>query len=237
MSKPTFKTKKSEQTFERVFEAAIKLFIERGYEKTTMRDISAASGLGLGALYYYFSSKEQVVLHFYEQVNERVAQQFSEAPISPNLAMAFADLMRLKLEALGPHRHLLRVIIKEAVDPESPLCPLSTETHQPRDVSLSLFHDIAKREVKAKAQLEESEQMARGLWFLHMGLLGYWLHDKSEGYAATYRAIETAALALTWSTRLTKVPGFSPLRKRVLSLVGGLFDQGRDVKAAPEAAV
>lgn len=40
--------------------AAIKLFIEKGYHKTTIRDIARASGFGLGPIYNYFRSKEDI---------------------------------------------------------------------------------------------------------------------------------------------------------------------------------
>ncbi|RYG66158.1 TetR/AcrR family transcriptional regulator, partial [bacterium] len=216
MPKPTFKTKKSEQTFERVFESACQLFVEQGYERTTMRDISKAGGLGLGALYYYFNSKEEVVLRFYEKVNQEVAVEFRQQAARSDLGQDFALLMQVKLKALAPNRDLLRVVIKEAVDPNSALCPLSNASHETRDLSLDLFHDIVARHEKAKVNADEIQQMSRGLWMLHMGILGYWLHDRSVEHAATTKAVDTAARLLTWSNRLAKIPGFSPLRKQVL---------------------
>ncbi len=52
------KTDKSEQTRALILETAMRLFQERGYEKTTMRAIAAEAGVSVGNAYYYFSAKE-----------------------------------------------------------------------------------------------------------------------------------------------------------------------------------
>ncbi|OKI24386.1 hypothetical protein A6A07_05860 [Streptomyces sp. CB03911] len=52
------KTGKSEQTRALILETAMRLFKERGYDKTTMRAIAAEAGVSVGNAYYYFASKE-----------------------------------------------------------------------------------------------------------------------------------------------------------------------------------
>jgi len=224
MPRDDFKTKKSEQTYERVLVTACELFVERGYEKTTMRDISKASGLGLGALYYYFNSKEDVVISFYEQINLQVTEEFRSVKRPFNMAQGFEKYMQLKLKALAEHRNLLRVIMKESVDPDSPICPLNKASHKPLELSLEMFVQMAREEKKSGQKEEEIQQMARALWMLHMSLLAYWIHDRSEGYSGTQKAIESATLLLTWTGRFAKIPGFSNLRMQVLGLVTNLFD-------------
>jgi len=44
-----------------IVKKASKLFIKKGYTQTTMRDISKATGINLGALYNYISSKEDIL--------------------------------------------------------------------------------------------------------------------------------------------------------------------------------
>lgn len=48
-------------TSRRIEEAALKLFYERGYAETTMREIALACGLTPGALYNHFASKEELL--------------------------------------------------------------------------------------------------------------------------------------------------------------------------------
>jgi len=45
-----------------ILEAAFKVFIDKGYSKTTMDDIVENSGLSKGALYHYYKSKKDLFL-------------------------------------------------------------------------------------------------------------------------------------------------------------------------------
>src|SRR4051794_5472607 len=56
---------KAQQTRQRILDAALELFRENGFDQTTMREIAAAAGVANGAAYYYFRSKEELVMAFY----------------------------------------------------------------------------------------------------------------------------------------------------------------------------
>jgi AcrR family transcriptional regulator len=44
-----------------ILQAATKLFAKRGYEATSMDDLSAATGMNKGTLYYYYTSKADIL--------------------------------------------------------------------------------------------------------------------------------------------------------------------------------
>ncbi len=48
-------------TRERIQQIALRLFTEKGYDKTSLREIAAQLGVTKAALYYHFTSKEQIV--------------------------------------------------------------------------------------------------------------------------------------------------------------------------------
>lgn len=64
------RNKNPEETQERIVDAAIKLFIEKGYEQTTIQDILDALNLSKGGLYHHFKSKEEIL----EVVKQKRAQ-------------------------------------------------------------------------------------------------------------------------------------------------------------------
>lgn len=64
----TGKAAKSEQTRTLILETALRLFAERGYDRTTMRAIAQEAGVSVGNAYYYFSSKEHLVQGFYDRI-------------------------------------------------------------------------------------------------------------------------------------------------------------------------
>lgn len=67
-----------------ILDAAIGVFIENGFEETSMRQIASAAGLTTGAIYHHFKNKDEL---FYHAVKEAMyfAQKLSEKDESSNL--------------------------------------------------------------------------------------------------------------------------------------------------------
>lgn len=66
----TSPTSKAQATRIRILDAALEMFRRQGFELTTMRGIAAEAGVSLGSAYYYFESKEDLVMAFYERAIE-----------------------------------------------------------------------------------------------------------------------------------------------------------------------
>jgi TetR/AcrR family fatty acid metabolism transcriptional regulator len=60
----------SEERKAQILEAARETFTARGFHKTRMADIAKTSGLSKGALYWYFDSKDAIILSLLEKVFE-----------------------------------------------------------------------------------------------------------------------------------------------------------------------
>ena len=48
------------KTKRKIFETSLKLFSEKGYDATSIEEITAIVGVAKGTLYYHFSSKEEI---------------------------------------------------------------------------------------------------------------------------------------------------------------------------------
>ena len=48
------------KTKRKIFEASMKLFAEKGYDATSVEEITSVVGVAKGTLYYHFSSKEEI---------------------------------------------------------------------------------------------------------------------------------------------------------------------------------
>lgn len=55
------RNKYPEITENRILELSMQLFIEKGYEQTTLQDVADAMGMTRGAIYHHFKNKEQMV--------------------------------------------------------------------------------------------------------------------------------------------------------------------------------
>lgn len=61
-------------------DAAMRVFVRKGINATTMQDIASEAGLSAGALYRYFEGKEQLVRAVFEYCREENRALFEEAP-------------------------------------------------------------------------------------------------------------------------------------------------------------
>ena len=66
-------TSKSKDTQEKILEAALALFRERGFAEATMREIAARAGVATGLAYYYFDSKDAIVHAFYHRAKDELS--------------------------------------------------------------------------------------------------------------------------------------------------------------------
>jgi TetR/AcrR family acrAB operon transcriptional repressor len=64
-----------EQTVENILSVSAKLFVEKGYEKTSVQDITDALGMSKGAIFHHFKSKEDI----FNAVISRQAQYAEQA--------------------------------------------------------------------------------------------------------------------------------------------------------------
>ena len=58
--------RRSAETREKLFRAALKLFSEKGFAETTVEDITNAADVGKGTFFNYFPSKEHILIAFGE---------------------------------------------------------------------------------------------------------------------------------------------------------------------------
>lgn len=69
------KIRERESRKEEILAAAREVFLERGYKSTTMEEIAQKAGFSKGAIYFYFQSKEEILLH----INCTFIESFLEA--------------------------------------------------------------------------------------------------------------------------------------------------------------
>jgi AcrR family transcriptional regulator len=59
-------------TRERILDVALDLFIEQGYDKTTLRQIAQPLGFTQAAIYYHFAAKEDILVALHLRLHELV---------------------------------------------------------------------------------------------------------------------------------------------------------------------
>jgi AcrR family transcriptional regulator len=72
--------RKRRETLHRIAEAGLRLFIADGYEATTLDAIAAAAGISRRTFFYYFKSKEEILLAWQSGTGEILRAALLEEP-------------------------------------------------------------------------------------------------------------------------------------------------------------
>ena len=212
----TFQT---EDTATRILNSALELFRTHGFDSATMRDIAAHAGVATGAAYYYYPSKDAIVMAMYRRACDEMQPQIQSAleGIS-SLEARLHELIRVKLEYFKPNRDVLRALLRNGADPKYPVSPFSTETKEVRDIDIQWFARILV-DCGIRIPRDLQPRLPEVLWFFQMGIMFFWITDDSSKQIRTARLLKLGAKSVTTLVRISSLPLMRPIRKTALELI------------------
>ncbi|MCU6795621.1 TetR/AcrR family transcriptional regulator [Paenibacillus sp. WQ 127069] len=105
-----------EETRSQILSIALKFFIEKGYERTSTRDIAEALGMTKSSLYYHFRNKEDILISLIQLRHtqlEELQEWLENQPLVPDLLERTAHRW---IECTTPER-LQVMILSQANQP------------------------------------------------------------------------------------------------------------------------
>jgi AcrR family transcriptional regulator len=72
--------RKKQRTREAIARAAIELFVEQGYDATTLAGIAEAAGVSTRTIFAYFPSKEDILFSDFQALRDKLAHALAERP-------------------------------------------------------------------------------------------------------------------------------------------------------------
>lgn len=105
-----------------ILNSAIKVFAKKGFEATRMEDIAKTAKLSVGGVYWYYKSKEEIIVAIMEQLIDKDMKD-----------------LRALLEAEGTVRARLEMYIRESIEAAQEYIPITYE-----------LYSLAHRNVKVK---------------------------------------------------------------------------------------
>lgn len=113
------------KTKRKIFETSMKLFAEKGYDATSIEEITATVGVAKGTLYYHFSSKEEI---FKFLIEEGVKLLKNSIAIKTDKLENSLDKIRaivlIQIKVLVKYESFMTIILSQiwGTDPRSRLC-------------------------------------------------------------------------------------------------------------------
>ena len=176
-------TPKARRTREHILETALELFVKKGYEATTMRDIADQAACSLGLAYRYFSQKEEFVLALYIEMSEGTIDASTSLPPG-RMGDRFQRIMEARLADAVPYREALGALFGAAVNPGSGVNVLGPQTAILRQSVRDAFVRLVEGADDALAS-SLVNPLGTLLYAGHFALILFWLYDRSEGQRVT----------------------------------------------------
>jgi AcrR family transcriptional regulator len=204
---PGQREKNKEETKRRILRAALELFKEKGFERTTTKEISKRAGIAEGTLFNYFKTKEDLALYFFQKETEDLIEWFraearlQKAPLPEQL---FAIIHR-QLEYIEPYEDFIGAVFYRSLQPTSTLSPLSFESQELRLKYLRFIREILAEAEERKEIPHVGGLGAYAVGLFYIGIVTHWLHDGSRKKQKTLALLDRA---LNFGSRILRKGGW-----------------------------
>jgi AcrR family transcriptional regulator len=212
-------TPKAEETGLRILESALELFRQDGFDAATMRGIAEKAGVATGAAYYYYPSKDAIVMDYYRrscaEMQPKIEEDLEDVK---GLEARLRALIQVKLTHFAPNRGVLRALLRNGADPQHPISPFNPQTKEIRDIDIAWFRRILV-DCGFRIPRDLEPHLPGVLWLFQMGVIFFWIIDDSPKQARTARLLDLATKSVASLVRLSALPLMRPVRKTALQLI------------------
>src|SRR3972149_4627880 len=143
------KPRRGPLTRKQILDTSLRLFSEKGFARTSVRDIARGAGITDAAIYYHFSSKRDLFEALFEERGITPALSQLEQVTFSQLRSPLEDLTALAMVALDilhRNRDFMKVIFSEAISED----PIATDeyrmvTERWRRGQARILHEYVRR--------------------------------------------------------------------------------------------
>ncbi len=138
------------KTKRKIFEASMKLFAEKGYEATSVEEITATVGVAKGTLYYHFSSKEEIFNFLIEEGAKLLLNNMAiKTQKLENSIDKLRSIVILQIRVLKKYENLITIFLSQiwGNDFKSIKCKY-TILNYISEIEKIVNEGIAKKEIK-----------------------------------------------------------------------------------------
>lgn len=108
------------KTKRKIFETSMKLFAEKGYDATSIEEITATVGVAKGTLYYHFSSKDEI-FYFLVEEGMKLLKNSIEIKTSKfdNVIDKIKAIILIQIKVIAKYEHIITIILNQFLGTES----------------------------------------------------------------------------------------------------------------------
>ena len=113
------------KTKRKIFETSMKLFAEKGYDATSIEEITATVGVAKGTLYYHFSSKEEIFKFLVEEGVKLLKNSIAIKTVKlTNSLEKIKAISLIQIKVLAKYENFITIVLSDiwGASPRSKMC-------------------------------------------------------------------------------------------------------------------
>jgi len=136
-----------------IFDASVHLFLDKGFNETSMREIAEAAGIGKSTLYDYFESKDEILISYFEDEIRKITANALEINAQDfSISEKLRQIMHMHLMYLVDNKLLY---LKLSVEAQR----LALESQQQIQTARHAYQDMLRTLIEAGIQSGEFREI------------------------------------------------------------------------------
>ncbi|MDE5831344.1 MAG: TetR/AcrR family transcriptional regulator [Clostridia bacterium] len=108
------------RTKRKIFEISMNLFATKGYDATSIEEITSVVGVAKGTLYYHFSSKEEIFNFLIEEGMKLLQNSMSIKVASCNTLLdKLKAILLIQIKVMVKYQDFMTIVLSEVLGKES----------------------------------------------------------------------------------------------------------------------
>ena len=175
-----------------ILAAALKLFAEKGFYRTTTKEIARKAGIAEGTLFNYFETKEDLALFFFEEGLSQVIDWYEKDRRiqRAKLAEKLFGIIERFFDLMGPYEVFFGGFYLRALRPASKLSPWSLSSQERNFRYLRFIRGIFCGGGGAEEIPPVGDFGAYAFGVFHLAVITFWLQDRSRGKEKTLALLD-----------------------------------------------
>lgn len=150
------------KTKRKIFEASMKLFADKGYDATSIEEITATVGVAKGTLYYHFSSKEEIFNFLVDEGVKLLKNSISIKTAKMNNSLdRIRAILLIQIKILFKYENFMTIILSQiwGNDDRSKMCKKYVFEY------IQMIEEIVKEGIQKKEIIDkDADIIASGIF-------------------------------------------------------------------------
>ncbi len=173
-ARPTRRERTKAALRARIIESAIRLFSQRTIEAVTVDEIAEAADIGKGTIYNYFHTKEDIVVAFMAEFEQKVQEKVRRFDIADRpVADGLTEFIRLQFRMKTRYHRFVRVFFAQMFLHTDQFLPHMAEIHKLTVPAVEAVFEALKRRGAIRADVTVAD-LVLVFTNIHFGLSALW---------------------------------------------------------------